>query len=173
MTTGLFILGLLVRKTLPSPAKQKRNNNVSQSNPIQSNPKATSNPTHKNNGQSKHIRNILPQLPPHHLLRNHNLVVILPIVNRELQPDEVRQDRRCSLLRPNRWCTRWRGEFSRKRETVVLLSISFPSGIISSDTDVMLCYGMVWYGDLLDIRDDVRACCLLVISFEAGCSSNL
>lgn len=37
----------------------------------------------------------------HHILRDRDIVVHLPIMHLELQPHEVRQDRRRALLRPD------------------------------------------------------------------------
>ena len=72
----------------------------------------------KKKEERKNSRNKLPQLPPNHLLRNHNILINLPIVNLELQSHEVRQDRSAALLRLDRRCS-WRsGEFAGERETI-------------------------------------------------------
>lgn len=44
----------------------------------------------------------LPELVPHHILRDRDVVVHLPVVHLELQPDEVGQDRGRALLRADR-----------------------------------------------------------------------
>ena len=44
-------------------------------------------------------RRELPKLMPHHLLRDRHIVVYLPVVHLELEPDEVRQDGRAARLR--------------------------------------------------------------------------
>lgn len=36
---------------------------------------------------------------PHHLLRDRHIIVDLPIMHLELEPDEIRQDRRAARLR--------------------------------------------------------------------------
>ena len=42
---------------------------------------------------------------PHHLLRDRYIVVNLPVVHLELEPDEVGQNRRAARLRFYRGCT--------------------------------------------------------------------
>lgn len=62
----------------------------------------TENRKQKPENERENIRNILPQFPPHHLLRDSHLVVMLPVVHCEPQPDEVRQDGGRSFLRSDR-----------------------------------------------------------------------
>ena len=42
---------------------------------------------------------------PHHLLRDRHIIVDLPVMHLELEPDEIRQDRRAARLRFYRGCT--------------------------------------------------------------------
>lgn len=42
---------------------------------------------------------------PHHLLRDRHIIVDLPIMHLELEPDEIRQDRRGARLRFYRGCS--------------------------------------------------------------------
>lgn len=73
------------------------------SSPLQS-PNHTTQETNK----MENSRRKLPQLMPHHILRDRHLVVDLPVMHLELQPHEIRQDgggsrlgfyRRCALAR--------------------------------------------------------------------------
>lgn len=73
------------------------------------------------NEREQHIRNILPQLPPHHLLRDSHLVVLLPVVHGEPQPDKVRQDGGCSFLRSDRGRVRGWRELAREGEAVCVI----------------------------------------------------
>ena len=54
------------------------------------------------------LRNKFPQFPPYHLLRNPNILIYLPIMNRKCKSNKIRQNRCCSFLCSNRWCS-WRG----------------------------------------------------------------
>lgn len=44
-------------------------------------------------------RRKLPKLMPHHLLRDCHIIINLPIMHLELEPDEIGQDRRAPRLR--------------------------------------------------------------------------
>ena len=68
--------------------------------------------------ENMNIRNIFSQFPPHHLLGNQNILVILPVMHCEPQTDEVGQDSGGSFLGFDRWCTRGRGHLSREREAI-------------------------------------------------------
>lgn len=50
-------------------------------------------------GEGGYSRRELPQLVAHHVLRDSDVVIDLPIVDLELQPHEVRQDGRRARLR--------------------------------------------------------------------------
>ena len=52
-----------------------------------------------------HSRRKLPQLMPHHILRNRHIVVYLPIMHLKLEPDEIWQDGGAARLRFDRDCT--------------------------------------------------------------------
>lgn len=65
---------------------------------------------------------------PHHILRDRDIVVHLPIMHLELQSHEVRQDRRRALLSPD-------------RDHLLALSIAhdWEPGLL-----VLVCVGCVW-----------------------------
>lgn len=79
----------------------------------------------------------------------------------EAQSDKVREDRSRSFLRFNRWCTRWRREFARKREPSL---ISLASLVFEDKKPRWLFH--IWRigGTQDNIRDDIRACTTVSIS---------
>lgn len=68
--------------------------------------------------REKNIRNEFPQLVPHHILRNRNLLIDLAVVHRKFQTDEVREDSCRARLGLDRWRARGRGHLLREGETV-------------------------------------------------------
>lgn len=65
------------------------------------------------------IRNVFPELPPDHLLRDQHILIILPVVDGEPQTDEVGENGCAALLRLDRRGVRRRGELAGEREAAV------------------------------------------------------
>ena len=54
---------------------------------------------------NEYSRRKLPKLVPHHIFRDRYIIIDLPIMHLELEPDEIGQDRRAARLRLYRGCT--------------------------------------------------------------------
>lgn len=103
----LFILTLLIRKPLPRPiATVSRGLQFTRSlvsvfvQLLISSPTICMRHCHSTEVR-ENLRAEFAQLMSHHILRDRDIVVHLSIMHLELQPHEVRQDRRRALLRPD------------------------------------------------------------------------